>query len=332
MNPTAEDGAAPAPVRGWAAASAGQGHAALLYEDSTALLAATTPFLQAGLDSGDLTVLALRPELAEVVGGALGERVGSVESDTRLCLLGARAPDAFVAVRRAVERSAVTGNGRLRVVGEPGLGHSDVDSREAVRFEAAVNAVLAGAPVSALCVYDRAVLDEPLVGQVCATHPQLAVGDALLDNPRFREPATVLRSLPVPREPLEDTAPVLAVDGAAVLAELRGRLRAALTAVVADAELHEDLLLAVSEVAANAFRHGRPPVSARLWADGHRLICTITDSGRGYDDPLAGFRPAHGDDLSRGGMGLWLARKLWDSVDLDNDGPGLTVRLSTALA
>jgi anti-sigma regulatory factor (Ser/Thr protein kinase) len=331
VNPTAEGGAAHAPARGWAAAPAGHGHAALLYEDPTVLLAATTPFLEAGLDAGDLTVLALRPEVAELVGGVLGERIGAVESDTRLCLLGSRAPDAFTAVRRAVERSAATGNGRLRVVGAPGLGQGGVDGREAVRFEAAVNAVLAGAPVSALCVYDRTVLDEPLVERVCATHPQLAVGDALLDNPRFREPASVIRSLPVPREPVEDTAPVLAVDGATVLAELRGSLRAALHRVVADRELHEDLLLAVSEVAANAFRHGRPPVTARLWADGHRLVCTITDSGRGFDDPLAGFQPAHGMDLSRGGMGLWLARKLWDSVDLLDGGTGLTVRLSTVL-
>ncbi|SEP25580.1 sensor histidine kinase [Trujillonella endophytica] len=333
MNRTAADGGAHAPrsAHAWPAADAGHGHAALLYADPAGMLAATTPFLQAGLDAGDLTVLALRPEMAELVGGALGERVGAVESDVRLCLLGARAPDAFTAVRRAVERSAATGNGRLRVVGEPGLGRPDVDAREAVRFEAAVNSVLAGAPVWALCLYDRQLLDETQVAQVVATHPQLAVGDALLDNPRFREPASVIRSLPVPRDPLERTPPVLAVDGATVLAELRSRLRVALVAAVADRALHEDLLLAVSEVAANAFRHGSPPVSARLWGDGRRLVCTITDSGRGFDDPLAGFRPAHGEDLGRGGMGLWLARKLWDSVDLIDGGRGLTVRMSTTL-
>jgi anti-sigma regulatory factor (Ser/Thr protein kinase) len=57
----------------------------------------------------------------------------------------------------------------------------------------------------------------------------------------------------------------------------------------------------------------------------------VRDSGRGYDDPLAGFQPAHGEDLAHGGMGLWLARKLWDSVDLLPRRPGLTVRMSTEL-
>jgi anti-sigma regulatory factor (Ser/Thr protein kinase) len=112
---------------------------------------------------------------------------------------------------------------------------------------------------------------------------------------------------------------------------LRGRLRAALGDVVPDPDLQEDLLLALGEVAANAFRHGRPPVSARLWTDGHRLVCAISDSGRGYDDPLAGYQPAHGQDLAHGGMGLWLARKLWDSVELLDSGSGLTVRLATTL-
>ena len=62
------------------------------------------------------------------------------------------------------------------------------------------------------------------------------------------------------------------------------------------------------------------------------LVCTITDAGSRFDDPLAGFVPAHGYDLSRGGMGLWLARKLWDHVDLESGPGGFTVRLSTARA
>ncbi|CCG01114.1 ATP-binding protein [Blastococcus saxobsidens] len=72
-------------------------------------------------------------------------------------------------------------------------------------------------------------------------------------------------------------------------------------------------------------------MSARLWVSGDRLVCTVTDRGHGLDQPFAGFRPAHGPDLSRGGMGLWLARTLWDHVDLLPGEPGFTVRLSTRL-
>ncbi|MDK3255047.1 hypothetical protein [Blastococcus capsensis] len=60
-------------------------------------------------------------------------------------------------------------------------------------------------------------------------------------------------------------------------------------------------------------------------------MCTVTDRGRGLDVPFAGFRPAHGPDLSRGGMGLWPARKLGDDAGLLPGWPGLTVRLSTRL-
>ena len=94
-----------------------------------------------------------------------------------------------------------------------------------------------------------------------------------------------------------------------------------IASLVPDRDLQGDLHLAASEIAANAFRHGVRPVSARVWAEGDRLVCVISDRGTSYSDPFSGFAPAHGSDLARGGMGLWLARKLWDHVDvLPSDG------------
>ncbi len=104
-----------------------------------------------------------------------------------------------------------------------------------------------------------------------------------------------------------------------------------IASLVPDRDLQGDLHLAASEIAANAFRHGGRPVSARIWTDGERIVCSITDSGTSYSDPFSGFTPAHGLDLSHGGMGLWLARKLWDHVDVLPSATGLTVRLSTRI-
>jgi len=70
-------------------------------------------------------------------------------------------------------------------------------------------------------------------------------------------------------------------------------------------------------------------VSARVWGDGDHVVCVISDRGTGYSDPFSGFLPAHGLDLSHGGMGLWLARKLWDHVDVLPGPAGLSVRLSS---
>src|SRR3712207_9096862 len=81
----------------------------------------------------------------------------------------------------------------------------------------------------------------------------------------------------------------------------------------------------------NALRHGRPPVDLRLWAGEKRLVCTVTDRGAGLQDPFIGYGPAHGDDLSLGGMGLWLARQLCDHVDITPTAEGVRVRLTNVL-
>jgi anti-sigma regulatory factor (Ser/Thr protein kinase) len=169
------------------------------------------------------------------------------------------------------------------------------------------------------------------VASARATHPLLLEPAGLRSNAGFQEPDAYVRGLPVPREPVEGGPPVFEMHAAATLPVLRHALGAVLEAHVDDEEQRGDLYLGLSEVAANAFRHGRRPVSARVWTDGDRLVCTVTDAGHTFDNPLAGFVPAHGMDLGRGGMGLWLARKLFDSVDLLPGEQGFTVRLSTAL-
>ena len=306
-------------------------HAAIVVDSQEELLAAAVPFLDAGLSAGDLVVLTCRPERAEVVRRELGGRAAHVRTDPRVSLLHTRAPDAFVGIRSLLTRAARQGSGRVRVLGETQFGREPREWREGQRFESVINVLLAAAPIDSLCVYDRQLLPPELIDSGLATHPAVFRDGARQPNPLFQEPSSFLAELPLPREPLEDSPPVFAVDDAHALAPLRHQLAAVLAAQVPEPDRAEDLHLAVSEIAANAFRHGAPPVSARVWADSERVVCTITDRGTGYDDPLAGFQPAHGTDLSRGGMGLWLARKLWDHVDLLPDPTGLTVRLSSAL-
>ena len=155
-------------------------------------------------------------------------------------------------------------------------------------------------------------------------------------SPAYTEPAAYLRALPVPDEPLERTVPRLSAHHVSDFIGLRHAVAAELAGLDADADLVEDFLLAVDEMTSNAVRHGLPPVGLRLWTAADRIVCTISDEGPGWDDPFAGFDPAHGDDLSRGGMGLWLARQLCDHVDITggNHHPGdggVRVRLTTFL-
>ena len=305
-------------------------HLAALVGSDEELLAAVLPHLDEGLRSGDLVVLSCPPETAGLITGALGERAGEVESDIRLCVLDP-VPDSVAAAEQLIQRARSTGSGRLTLAGQLRFGPQPRNWREGLRYEAGVNDLLAGRPVSALCLFDRRVLSAEVLAGAAATHPELCAAGRPYRSRAYQEPAEFVRRLPLPREPMEDAVPQFAVDAAPSLLGLRRALRAAVDACVPDADQSTDLQFAVSEIAANAFRHGAPPVSARLWVSGDRLVCTVTDRGRGLDLPFAGYRPAHGPDLSRGGMGLWLARKLWDHVDLLPGEPGLTVRLSTRL-
>jgi anti-sigma regulatory factor (Ser/Thr protein kinase) len=223
------------------------------------------------------------------------------------------------------------GSGRLRIVAEVDFGDEPADWREGQRFESVYNRLLGDAPVSAICLYDRRRLPEAVVDSATATHPQLVRATTWSASPGFQDPGVYVPSLPLPRASIEDGDPVFSVENAPTLAGLRHQLGAVLATLVTDRDQQEDLHLGASEIAANAFRHGVRPVSAQVWADGDRVICVISDRGTSYSDPFSGFAPAHGLDLSLGGMGLWLARKLWDHVDVLPTDEGLSVRLSTRL-
>jgi anti-sigma regulatory factor (Ser/Thr protein kinase) len=89
-----------------------------------------------------------------------------------------------------------------------------------------------------------------------------------------------------------------------------------------------DLVLAVSEVAANTLRHTQGPGTLAMWHDEHEVVCEIRDSGT-IRDPTAGHRkPASG---ASGGHGLWLVRQVCDLVELTSDASGTMVRMHMAL-
>ncbi|NDI49775.1 anti-sigma factor RsbA family regulatory protein [Goekera deserti] len=290
------------------------------------LLAVAVPYLREGLAAGDLTQVYVPASLAvDLRAAAPGIEVVSLDDFRAM-----RKPDAIIMRRRLLEEAGGLPSGRLRVlftVCEP----YPRAWQERERSEAVHNAVYADAPTSTLCVYERATTPPEALEAALHTHPHLRTAHGRVPNRHYREPRAHLASLPFPDEPLERTEPVLAFDDAPSLGQLRRALARALRGRGGTQDAEEDFHLACSEIAANAFRHGGRPVSARLWAGPDRLVCSITDGGRAQIDPLAGYEPAHGEDLSNGGMGLWLARKLCDHVDLDRAVTGLTVRLATAV-
>lgn len=89
-----------------------------------------------------------------------------------------------------------------------------------------------------------------------------------------------------------------------------------------------DLVLAVSEVAANTVRHARSPGSLKIWYDSEEIICQITDDGF-ISDPLAGQRRPSQEAMR--GHGLWIVHQVCDEVEMRSDETGTTVRLHMQL-
>jgi anti-sigma regulatory factor (Ser/Thr protein kinase) len=309
------------------------GHRALIADSDADLVAGATTFVCEGLAVGQPVVIACTEETTALLRTALGDQPEAQWAEWS-DVFGSGAAAAVTAVRRLTERHRIADATVVRVVLEPFAGPDPDSWREWQRYEAVLDHEIVDEPALALCVTDARRVPQPLVATARATHSLLATADGERPNPDHVDPEDFLQSLPVPPEPLENTEPLLQADA---VRDLRG-LRRELADRAAEANLApgsepalEDFLLAVDEMTTNALRHGRPPVSLRLWANGRRLVCTITDRGAGFEDPFIGYGPAHGDDLSLGGMGLWLARQLCDHVDITPDGVGVQVRLTTVL-
>lgn len=92
----------------------------------------------------------------------------------------------------------------------------------------------------------------------------------------------------------------------------------------------DGFVLAVNEIMTNAVRHGGGHGRVRLWRTATGLRCEIHDDG-------ADGRPArlNGHALppteATGGRGLWLARRLCDSFDVETGRDGTRVALTMAI-
>jgi anti-sigma regulatory factor (Ser/Thr protein kinase) len=86
----------------------------------------------------------------------------------------------------------------------------------------------------------------------------------------------------------------------------------------------QDLVAAVSEIAANTVVHAGGEGVLRIWRDDTALVCEVQDEGQ-ITDPLAGRHPDSPDAES--GHGLRIAHELCDLVELRSGPWGTIVRL-----
>ncbi|GAA4508663.1 anti-sigma factor RsbA family regulatory protein [Actinoallomurus oryzae] len=295
-------------------------HRAMIYADERTFLDAAAPFLRDGL-AADEVVLAVAPGSSLDL---LREALGASGVQFRDAVHWYSQPTRTIAAYSAVIDQ--NPGRRIRVLAEPGwAGGSPAEIAEWVRYESIVNQAFAQIGASVLCLYDARTTAAEVLHGALRTHPELLGESGPHANEAYAEPATIYAEIdrrPLP--PVPPDAQEMPVDDI----DLR-RLRAfvgdhAERHGISSARLH-DLLVATTEVATNAIRHGLPPVTCRTWTDDGDVVVDVTDGGHWQPEGLPGFLPP--DPLVRAGFGLWGVRMLCPLVQLRTGPDGTDVRL-----
>jgi anti-sigma regulatory factor (Ser/Thr protein kinase) len=298
-------------------------HQALFYRGEREYLDGVMGFLRPALEAGEPVTAAIPPERGALLQRELGERADQIEILDALEL--GRNPARIIP---AVERLLAQHEGsRLHYVGEPMWpGRSAEEIREVAKHEALTNLAWPGAPIRILCPYDADRLPPDILADAERTHPVVIERG----TPRRTESYTggsvpVRCDQPLPPVPEEAVEFAFTIDG---LHDARGIVDEEATAAGLDRTRVEDLVLAVSELAANAIRHGRGWGTLRVWRRPRRLICQVEDGGT-IRDPLAGRRTPL--PLGAGGIGLWAVNQLCDLVEVRSAEGGTKIRLHTII-
>ncbi len=297
-------------------------HEALVYRSDDGLLSATLPHLRAGLAADDAVIAVLDDRKAALVQDRLGADADAVQFLDPATVY--RRPAATIAEYSRVFDEL---DGRpARVLAEIAAGDTADAWADWVRYEAITNEAFRSRPCHVICSYDDRVVPGMVVDAVARTHPLLRAGATTRISNEFEDPRTVLAHL-TPAFPVPTAPPDLALRVDGTPQKARQAFLAAAEAAGVDPDDAGELAVALNEVVTNAILHGGGDARLRLWwLGGAGLVAAVTDSGPGIDDPLVGFLPPHPAAL--GGRGMWMARQLFDRVELDDGPDGFTVWLA----
>ena len=301
-------------------------HDAMFYDSDHEFAAAMVPFIQDGLDQGGAVVAAVTTENIAILRDALGPEAATVTFLDRDRWYS-RPASTVAGWQRLLTDATDRGHGHLRVIGEVGFGTADRHVSW-TRYESAVNEIFAGTPTVIVCPYDRRALPATVIDDARRTHPTL-FGAGRPENDSYEQPERFLRNVPEPMPPTIGP-PVLTLKISEDVALPRHAVAALLDARGwTEAEGGSDLMVAMCEIVTNAVVHGGGLRELRLWLDGSRVTCEVTDQGEGPADPLAGYRPPA--LLGTRGRGLWITQQLCDTFGIERHDGRTVVRFTITL-
>lgn len=293
-------------------------HNAFVYESLDEYVRRAVAFLREGLEAGEAAVVGQTRSGIAAMREALGADAARVtflnveEAYTR--------PARTLAGYHAVYVEQFRRASFVRVASDVQVGPSPADWDEWMAYEALMNRCFAHLPTWALCTYNANGLPDAVLDAVWRTHPDVLARETWTASDHFEDPVELLRRTAPKPEPL---AGLRTIDFGRDLESFRERLSEELVAENVAGPRSLDMLVAATEIFANAVRHGCGVSEVRVGRARGRFVCEIIDRGVGFDEPTAGYlAPREGV-----GTGLWVARQLTWRIEFFASPLGFTARI-----
>jgi anti-sigma regulatory factor (Ser/Thr protein kinase) len=292
------------------------------------------PFVADGLSQDEPTIIITTAANLDLLREGLdtdANRVYLIDSDAWYVRPAAAIADYDSALRELTAGGASS----VRLAGQLPQRLTEQEQVSWTRYESVLNRAFERLPLWAVCMYDwRVAAQRAMLEDARRTHPTVWEAGARRPSRRFLAPDALLSELPEPSSRPEG-APAVRLPIDRDPHGWRSAVAAAGSGSGLPPERVDEFLVAISEVAANAIRHGSAPVQLSAWVMPGEIVCEVRDHGGGPIDPLAGYLPPGGDGAPRGeglarGMGLWIARQLSDTLAIRSERDGTTVRLAVA--
>jgi anti-sigma regulatory factor (Ser/Thr protein kinase) len=293
----------------------GLSHLAFLYHGAEDCLGHVLAFVRTGLAGSEPVFVALPDGLGwqvQAAAGAAGRRLTVADMNE----LGRNPARITLALGTFASQHA---GQRIRIVTEPlWRGRSDAETAEVMKHEALVQLAVGPAHAEIMCPYNAAELGPELIDGARHAHPEI------FERGR-RRPSSGYRAGGVPPESELPPPPAAAefIAYRSHLSPVRALVHRYAEAAGLPADRRADLVLAVSELAANTLTHTAGGGLAHIWTSGHEIICQVHDGGW-ITDPMAGRkRPPPDAD----GQGLWVVNDVCDLVERRSGPAGTTTRV-----
>jgi anti-sigma regulatory factor (Ser/Thr protein kinase) len=292
-------------------------HHAFVYDSDDEYVTSSVAFLREGLEAGESCAVGNTRDGIAMMRDALGpdaDRVAFFDVSS-VYTRPARAVATYYGTFREHLRKAPA----VRAVANGQFGPTPEDWAEWTAYEAITNLAYSHLPVWVVCAYDANKVPDPALEGVLRTHPEV-LGDEWQPSDHYEDPRELVRKLTPEPKPLPE---LRSYSADADLERFREQLARELVAEKVPQARALDMLVAGTEIAANAVQHGLGIEEVRIGRAEGRFVCEVVDRGSGFDDPVAGYLAPREDT----GTGLWVARQLTWRVEAFHSPRGFTVRI-----